>query len=127
APLSGPLHASSCNIESSLGRRQRYSGDLPLERLCAPQQAPHHDADAPGVLAAFSPPRPAPRVSSHPLLRAVCQPAARSAPSALPYAAGHSTAPSADRASQGADPLALPLLSGTDAGCRTTDRQPTSL
>ena len=26
-----------------------------------------------------------------------------------------------------ADPLALPLLSGTDAGCRTTDRQPTSL
>ena len=46
APLSGPLHTSRRNLESSHRRRDRCAGDLPLEGLCPPQQAPHHDADA---------------------------------------------------------------------------------
>src|SRR5947209_16244024 len=46
APLSGPLHTSGRNLQPSHRRRDRYPRDLPLERLCAPQQAPYHDADA---------------------------------------------------------------------------------
>ena len=46
ASLSGPLHTSRRNLEPSHCRHDRCSADIPLERLCPPQQAPHDDTDA---------------------------------------------------------------------------------
>src|ERR1700674_753304 len=113
--LSGPLHASRRHLQPSSRRGYRYPRRVPLEGLCAPQQAPHHDALARKVPATFSAACSPQGLPAHPLLRLARPSPARCAAPSLPHAVGGRTFARSGNARGHAHPVALSLLSGTHA------------
>jgi len=88
---------------------------VPLERLRAPQQAPHHDALARRVPAAFPAACFAEGLSAHPLLRLARPSPARCSASSLPHVARGRTFARSGNARGHTHLVALSLLSGTHA------------
>src|SRR5207248_1235635 len=66
--LFGSLHAPRSHFQPPHSRSQPIPGDLPMERLCTPQQATHHASDLRGISASLLAARLAEGFSTHSIL-----------------------------------------------------------
>ena len=124
--LSGPVHASCRDLQSSARRSHRHPRDVPLERLRPWEQAAEDDFTPRGIPSPFpgtcSPAGPPP----YSLLRLFCQSPSRRLHAALPNSVGGQT-DSRCVSSRRTGGLTLPSLPRRDEGRRASDSPADSL
>jgi hypothetical protein len=93
APLLVAVHAPGSHLESSAAQLRGWQSDLPVEGLCARQQAAQNDIDGARIHPAVYATRAATRVRAHPALRVDGESEPGPARHGVPYVAGAGQAP----------------------------------